>query len=724
MDFETCPRPDVLSAFVNGELAEDTAQTVAKHAEGCALCEQKIDRIIQQGDSVIQHLRQPAAVHTVDGGQTVDRLMANAAQLVAPRTKHAPDFSSNVAMKSPSGAVSFNVFMEALKASGLIDKDEIYQAMLSIKTRDTQEFALELVNQNKLTLYQAGLLARGKSKGLVLGNYEVLEKVGQGGMGLVFKARHRRMGRIVALKILPSAAMKSPNATKRFYREVQTAAKMHHENVVVAHDADEVEGVHFLAMEFVDGKDLSRIVKKQGPLPVQQAVNYVVQAARGLAYAHENGIVHRDIKPQNLLLDSQGMVKVLDLGLARLDQEFDSDLDESGEPNEDVSLTKTGTVMGTVDYMAPEQAANSKTSDARSDIYSLGCTLHFLLTRKTVFGGSSVMEKLVAHREHEIPSLRKVRRDVPHQVEKVFQRMVAKHPDNRYQSMTDLLAELEPIATGKSPPVVPPPVVSDSSDSLPDLADLEAEMQQSFASPLSTPSYPPPVSMQETLTPSQTTPGIFFPETPLNSTPSNSGSFQSPGFAQPARPHKPPRDYLAVVIASVVTGVILLLVSIVIYGAITDAGRADLFENDGPGRALIVIPEDKFYEDEFQCVRDALIKENIQYEIATPTGRKAKSKHGKEPDVTANRKLTSVNAANYDAIIFTGGAQLTPFKDKSNVKFMDELVRDCDKNNKPVFAIREGQYLLRDVPSSYSTLKKRTDGYAIADEIKKLRAKR
>ena len=308
--------------------------------------------------------------------------------------------------------------------------------------------AEELVRRGKLTRYQVAALHQGKIKGLVVGNYIVLDKIGAGGMGLVLKAQHRQLQRIVALKLLPPSISRDRAAVIRFRREATAVAKLRHPNIVSALDAGETHGLLFLVMEYVEGKDLARFVRESGPLPVMQAIDSVIQAARGLEQAHAHGIVHRDIKPANLLLDRSGTVKVLDLGLARVSQGQDPLTSESSELN----LTVSGAIVGTVDYMSPEQAYNPRLADARSDIYSLGCTLHYLLTGKPPYGGKGFMERLIGHRERPIPSLLRGRADIPHSLDAVFRRLMSKEPKARLQSMAEVIQELEKARAGPSIP--------------------------------------------------------------------------------------------------------------------------------------------------------------------------------------------------------------------------------------------------------------------------------
>lgn len=313
-----------------------------------------------------------------------------------------------------------------------------------LRPNTAEQLARELVAQGVLTKFQAQAIYQNKGQRLVIGNYVLLERIGRGGMGDVFKAKHQKMERIVALKILSPVAVKSPGAVKRFQREAKAAAKLTHPNIVTAHDFDEDRGMHFLVTEFVEGENLSAVVKQQGMLSLGRAVDYILQTARGLEYAHSNGVIHRDIKPSNLLLDRQGTVKVLDMGIARVN-EFVGQI-AFGSADE---LTSSGVIVGTPDYMSPEQGNDLRVADARSDIYSLGCTLYFLLTGQAVFAGETVLQKIMAHREQPPPFLREVRGDVPESLEKVFQKMLAKRPQDRYRSMTDVIAEIQKCIAGR-----------------------------------------------------------------------------------------------------------------------------------------------------------------------------------------------------------------------------------------------------------------------------------
>lgn len=330
-------------------------------------------------------------------------------------------------------------FIERLVGCSLMASDDVRTMLDDMpdgrRPRDGEALAHELIRSERLTAFQAAALFEGRGHELVLGNYVLLDKLGEGGMGMVFKAEHRRMKRLVALKVLSPSYTKSPAAVQRFQREVEAVAKLEHTNIVTAYDADQAGDTHFLVMHFVSGDNLASIVRRHGPLTVADAVNCIVQAARGLEYAHSRGVIHRDIKPQNLLLDESGTVKILDLGLARLEP--------TGFETGQTSLTQSGTFMGTVDFVSPEQALGSKHADRRSDVYSLGCTLFYLLTATPMYAGDTLMSKVQAHREGTIPSLLALRREVPPALDAIFRRMVAKRADERYQTMIGLLHDLE-----------------------------------------------------------------------------------------------------------------------------------------------------------------------------------------------------------------------------------------------------------------------------------------
>lgn len=281
----------------------------------------------------------------------------------------------------------------------------------------------------------------GERDSVVLGEYQLLNELGRGGMGTVYRARHVRMDRIVAVKLLRSVDELNPDAVRRFHREIQAAAKLAHPNIVHAYDASERNGTPFLVMEYVDGIDLARHVRANGPLPVALAVDYVIQAARGLAYAHDQGIVHRDVKPHNLLLDSTGTIKILDMGLAH----FRSSARPIAANDDHSKLTNTGVILGTVDYLAPEQAANARKADQRADIYSLGCTLHYLLTGDRLFHGETIVETLLLHCTKPPASLRSVRPEVSPTLDQVFLQMTMKDPEDRFASMHDVIRSLQAV---------------------------------------------------------------------------------------------------------------------------------------------------------------------------------------------------------------------------------------------------------------------------------------
>lgn len=290
--------------------------------------------------------------------------------------------------------------------------------------------------------------------------YRIIELIGKGGMGDVYKAEHRLMDRPVALKLINQDLVKNKQAVERFRREVRAAARLTHPNIVTAHDAEQAGDVHFLVMEFVNGVDLASEVQNRGSLPIAEACDYIRQAAEGLQHAHTKGMVHRDIKPHNLMLSPDGQVRILDFGLASFATEsalIEADATDTmeGTPTR-LHLTTLGSVMGTPDYIAPEQARDAHSADIRADIYSLGCTLCYLLTGEAPFAADSVVDKLKAHEQQEPPSLQRLRDDVPAKLADIVTRMMAKNPDDRFQTPAEVATALSPFVDAQWPGSINP----------------------------------------------------------------------------------------------------------------------------------------------------------------------------------------------------------------------------------------------------------------------------
>ncbi|MCI0380469.1 MAG: serine/threonine protein kinase [Gemmataceae bacterium] len=299
---------------------------------------------------------------------------------------------------------------------------------------DALALAKELIQREWLTPYQVNQILQGNGESLLLGTYRLLERIGEGAMGQVFKGWDPKLERIVAVKMIHIEHLSSQRAMGRFKQELETASRLDHRNIVLVLYADEVDSRPYMVMEFIEGTDLSRMVKTAGPLPVWQAADYARQAALGLQHALERDVVHRDIKPGNLLVTREQVVKILDFGLAKF---------ESDEPNA-ARLTQFGAVLGTIDYIAPEQAENAQKADIRADIYGLGCTLFYLLSGKPPFPGSSIVEKVSARMVGDVPSIRIARPDVPPGLDAILKRMMSRNLAERYQTPAEVAADLEP----------------------------------------------------------------------------------------------------------------------------------------------------------------------------------------------------------------------------------------------------------------------------------------
>jgi serine/threonine-protein kinase len=375
-----------------------------------------------------------------------------------------------------------NSLVDALRTKPILRPEQVQELLTKYAPAhpDTQDLARTLIRLRWLTIYQAKKLVAGKADDLVLGQYVILDKLGEGGMGRVFKAVQLSLNRPVALKVVRNSLLNNETALKRFRREVRSAAQLSHPNIVRVFDADQVNRRHFLAMEYMDGVDLGRLVKDRGPLPIAMACSYVRQAALGLQHAHDRHMIHRDVKPANLLVGVnelgeygvRSVVKVLDMGLARFRH-------AAGESTS-TDVTRANTVVGTPDFMSPEQAKDSRSVDHQSDLYSLGCTLYFLLTGEPPFPKGHPLEKLMQHQMDAPRPVQSLRADIPNEVAAVVHCLMSKRPEDRFQSGAALAHALEPwCATSPTAPASPTMVLpAEAVD--PDSVSLETDPNDPF----------------------------------------------------------------------------------------------------------------------------------------------------------------------------------------------------------------------------------------------------
>jgi serine/threonine protein kinase len=344
-------------------------------------------------------------------------------------------------------------------ASGLIGQDELDQTLAELRAEmggdeiSDEHLGKRLVDLGKLNPWQVEQLRNGRTK-FNLGPYHVIDSIGQGGMGQVFKAEHTIMGRIVAVKVLPRSRS-TPEAIANFRREIRTQAQLDHENLVRAYDAGQDGNVHFLVTEYVPGTDLRKLIRAGGQLTMQQAASIISQAARGLEHAHSRGLLHRDVKPANLLVTPEGRVKMSDLGLAGYFNDPEQ-IDQYG-----------GKVVGTADYLAPELILRPDQLDKRSDIYSLGCTLYYAVTGKVPFPGGTMRDKARAHCQLAPLDPRRLVPELTDEFVEVVADLMAKRPEDRISSAAEVIERLEPWAGAAMPtalvaepliPSLPPPI--------------------------------------------------------------------------------------------------------------------------------------------------------------------------------------------------------------------------------------------------------------------------
>ena len=336
--------------------------------------------------------------------------------------------------------LSIENFVAVVQKSGLVENDRLQNAVARLSAQiadgipNAAQLAELLVAENQVTKWQAEKLFQGKHRGYFLGKYKLLSLLGKGGMSSVYLAEHRVMRRQCALKVLPAKRVDDSSYLERFHREAQAAASLDHPNIVRAYDVDHQEEgdrqIHFLVMEYVEGSSLQDLVPEKGLASFLDAAEYARQAALGLQHAHENGMVHRDIKPGNLLVDLNGVVKILDLGLARF---FKID-----EGKLALTLRHDEKVLGTADYLSPEQALDSHTVDSRADLYSLGCTFYFMITGRPPFTEGSLAQRLLAHQVKTPAAIESIRTDVPPALAAIIRKMMEKKPADRYSTAAEV----------------------------------------------------------------------------------------------------------------------------------------------------------------------------------------------------------------------------------------------------------------------------------------------
>ncbi|HWY87236.1 MAG TPA: serine/threonine-protein kinase [Gemmataceae bacterium] len=334
-------------------------------------------------------------------------------------------------------AEAAEAFLKSVLRSGLLDKTQLQDALRSFpkdRADKAQELAKHLIQAGKISRFQAHKLLAGITLGLRLGPYLIQTPIGRGGMGAVYLASDIRNGQHLAIKVLPpKRARAEERYLARFQREMELSQKVSHPHIALTHEAGMSQGVYFIAMEYIPGQSLYRLVVTQGPLSVPRAAHLFAEVASALEHAHNLGLIHRDLKPSNIMVTPNDHAKVLDLGLAIME----------GEVSENVEVIGgRGYVLGSIDYMAPEQTLDSTQVDGRSDLYAVGCVLFFALTGKPPFPEGSAKDKVSAHRRREPDAVQLANRGIPEAFAKLVLRLLEKKPEDRYPNAAALRAEL------------------------------------------------------------------------------------------------------------------------------------------------------------------------------------------------------------------------------------------------------------------------------------------
>lgn len=340
--------------------------------------------------------------------------------------------------------ISCEAYKNLVLRSGLVARQELAQAMAEFErdggnlNDDCRPLSKRLLDAGLISSWQNWHLMRGRSKGFFIGHYKLMEHIATGGMSSVYLAQHIILQRPVALKVLDTDQLNEQTMLKRFYGEMRALAALDHPHIVRVYDCGVAQGkFHYVVLEYVEGSDLHRLVVDRGPLPFEEAADYIRQAAVALAEVHRANMIHRDVKPGNLLLSTKGFVKLLDMGLVRVLKGQEASL----------TLANKQSLLGTVDYLAPEQAIDSHNVDARVDIYSLGCALYYLLVGKPPFSGDTLAEVLLKHQTTVPESILRTRPDAPRRLVNICEQMIAKQPENRYQTMEEVREHLDECLT-------------------------------------------------------------------------------------------------------------------------------------------------------------------------------------------------------------------------------------------------------------------------------------
>jgi serine/threonine-protein kinase len=487
--------------------------------------------------------------------------------------------------------------------------------------------------------------------------YRVISQLGAGGMGVVYKAEHRLMGRIVALKVIARRYTANPSAVERFRREFRAAARLNHPNIVTAHDADEANGLHFLVMECVEGVSLDRLVRKKGPLPIATACQCIRQAALGLQHAFEQKMVHRDIKPHNLMVTKKGQIKVLDFGLARVaaEAELPAISDDTSHP--DRAVTSPSLVMGTPDYLAPEQARNAHEVDIRADIYALGCVLYFLLTGKPPFAQSgTALEKMLAQVNDEPESIRKIRPDVPEPVVEVLQRMMAKDRANRFETPGELATALKPFTRADA-----------LIDDAPDIVEPTLPIIEAPTSPIA--------RAKTAVLPSR----VLKPRKKVRS-----------------------RRFVPLILSGVLGAIILGTVAIVLAFGGKDRGTQPSGKGGpvagGPAskKVLFVVPQGGVWEPDYGPTKAELERAGVEVVTASTSlneCRQAQPNRG--PAVKPTLLISAAKPEEYSAVIFCGGdnSEFTQ-SNEPGYQSVRDILNQMKSRDRVIAAICKGQEVL------------------------------